>query len=46
MRESSDHLVLNESDWNEQSIQEVEKNGKKASLAMMYLASKTLAEKG
>lgn len=46
MRVSPDPQILSESDWNDQSIQEVEKSGKDAANGMKYQASKTLAEKG
>ena len=38
-------VVFTDKDWNQQSIDEVEKLGKNASAAAKYRASKTLAEK-
>ncbi|KAJ3969521.1 D-lactaldehyde dehydrogenase [Lentinula raphanica] len=38
--------VFNELDWNEQAIEEVKQQGKKATQAAKYRASKTMAEKG
>jgi nucleoside-diphosphate-sugar epimerase len=38
--------VFDESDWNEQAIEAVEKDGKNTDPFTMYRASKTLAEKG
>jgi nucleoside-diphosphate-sugar epimerase len=38
--------TFDESDWNEQSIRFVEEKGGEAGGAMIYGASKTLAEKG
>ncbi|KAJ3712943.1 D-lactaldehyde dehydrogenase [Lentinula raphanica] len=37
--------VFNELDWNEQAIEEVKQQGKKATQAAKYRASKTMAEK-
>ncbi|KAJ3870808.1 hypothetical protein F5051DRAFT_447097 [Lentinula edodes] len=41
----SEPKVFSELDWNEQAIEEVKKQGKNASQAAKYRASKTLAEK-
>jgi len=37
--------IFTEDDWNEQSIQLVEKQGKAAGSVVIYMAGKTLAEK-
>ncbi len=43
---SPEPKVFSEVDWNEQSIKEVEEQGKDAPGIAKYRASKTLAEKG
>jgi hypothetical protein len=42
----SEPTEFSELDWNRQSIQDVEENGRNALQGAKYRASKTLAEKG
>lgn len=46
VRPTESPLIFNESDWNEDSIIEVEEKGAAAPGYIKYFASKTLAEKG
>jgi hypothetical protein len=39
-------LLLNENDWNEQCLKELERAEGNASVGLVYMATKTLAEKG
>ncbi|KAK7472041.1 hypothetical protein VKT23_000152 [Stygiomarasmius scandens] len=45
VRMTSDPIVLSEKDWNEQSVKQVEEQGRSADGATKYRASKTLAER-